>query len=100
MELEVHKLLRWVLARRVPRDHFARIWRELNSDGVGGVAFSEFEAFLEPAFTFELETAAAPHIDLTTASEAPKTPSKKGNSIFGLSFRTLQAASPSPQKGK
>ena len=47
---EVYQLLRFVHRRRVSKEHFERLWFALNVDGVGEIAFADFEAFLEPAF--------------------------------------------------
>jgi hypothetical protein len=81
---EAGKLVRWIHGHRLPREHFDRIWRELNSDEVGGVDFGEFTTFVDPAFHRPLPKSVdcGPKLDLGAATPA-KSPPKRHDSLFG-----------------
>ena len=90
---DVQALLKWIHLRRVSRDHFERVWLELNVDGSGGIAFADFEAFLEPAFAGALpEDVAPPAIDLSAEVAAAPTPRKRFGFARVLAQRKKQAA--------
>ena len=76
--------MRWIHGHRLPREHFDRIWRELNSDEVGGVDFGEFTTFVDPAFHRPLPKSVdcGPKLDLGAATPA-KSPPKRHDSLFG-----------------
>ena len=60
---DARALIKWVLKRRISKDHFDRVWRELNVDEIGGIGFADFSSFFDdPAFQTPLLE--APGIDL------------------------------------
>ena len=61
--ISTQALIKWVLKRRISKDHFDRVWRELNVDEIGGIGFADFSSFFDdPAFQTPLLE--APGIDL------------------------------------
>ena len=49
--ISTQALIKWVLKRRISKDHFDRVWRELNVDEIGGIGFADFSSFFDdPAF--------------------------------------------------
>mgnify|MGYP001300532021 FL=1 len=55
---DARALIKWVLKRRISKDHFDRVWRELNVDEIGGIGFADFSSFFDdPAFQTPLPEA-------------------------------------------
>ena len=76
MLISTQALIKWVLKRRISKDHFDRVWRELNVDEIGGIGFADFSSFFDdPAFQTPLLEA---HIDLRGVA----TKKKKRSSFF------------------
>ena len=74
--ISTQALIKWVLKRRISKDHFDRVWRELNVDEIGGIGFADFSSFFDdPAFQTPLLEA---HIDLRGVA----TKKKKRSSFF------------------
>ena len=74
---DARALIKWVLKRRISKDHFDRVWRELNVDEIGGIGFADFSSFFDdPAFQTPLWE--APGIDLRGVA----TKKKKRSSFF------------------
>jgi len=44
---DARALVKWVLKRRISKDHFDRVWRELNVDEIGGIGFADFSSFFD-----------------------------------------------------
>ena len=56
--ISTQALIKWVLKRRISKDHFDRVWRELNVDEIGGIGFADFSSFFDdPAFQTPLPEA-------------------------------------------
>ena len=56
--ISTQALIKWVLKRRISKDHFDRVWRELNVDEIGGIGFADFSSFFDdPAFQTPLPDA-------------------------------------------
>ena len=56
--ISTQALIKWVLKRRISKDHFDRVWRELNVDEIGGIGFADFSSFFDdPAFQTPLSEA-------------------------------------------
>ena len=56
--ISTQALIKWVLKRRISKDHFDRVWRELNVDEIGGIGFADFSSFFDdPAFSTPLPEA-------------------------------------------
>jgi hypothetical protein len=73
---DARALIKWVLKRRISKDHFDRVWRELNVDEIGGIGFADFSSFFDdPAFQTPLLEA---QIDLRGVA----TKKKKRSSFF------------------
>ena len=45
--ISTQALIKWVLKRRISKDHFDRVWRELNVDEIGGIGFADFSSFFD-----------------------------------------------------
>ena len=74
--ISTQALIKWVLKRRISKDHFDRVWRELNVDEIGGIGFADFSSFFDdPAFQTPLLEA---QIDLHGVA----TKKKKRSSFF------------------
>ena len=74
--ISTQALIKWVLKRRISKDHFDRVWRELNVDEIGGIGFADFSSFFDdPAFQTPLLEA---QIDLRGVA----TKKKKRSSFF------------------